>query len=272
MGDRIAFQAVGTALQDDELGRMPLHVLDDAGPDGVEHTVVGTWWQRDVELGSACRTSPFLLRAAGAGVEVMPVLMDIGKDDARIVLEPVEHAVAVMSVDVDVGNALQPESSAKLLNGNATVVEHTEPGSLVAGCVMQAGDRNEGATSLLLHDRLRRVEGRPHNQSCRVVHATESRCVASVQKALAGARALADEIHVRGRVKGEKLFVGGRTRLEQAYFAMQAAGLEFPHERRMAVRAERVAVTEAIPGQALAHDHCHVGIHVSREPSTRRSP
>src|SRR5690242_9212668 len=79
VGDRIAFQAVGAALQDDELRSMPLNMLHDCRPDRVEDGIVGTRGQGDVELGAAGRASPLLLGPASARIEVMPVLVDIGK-------------------------------------------------------------------------------------------------------------------------------------------------------------------------------------------------
>jgi hypothetical protein len=47
-------------------------------------------------------------RHAGARVEIATVLVQVGEQQVRIVLECVEHAVAVVRVDVDVGDALQP--------------------------------------------------------------------------------------------------------------------------------------------------------------------
>ena len=48
-----------------------------------------------------------LVGRAGARIEVAPILVQVGEDDRRVVLERVEHPIAVMRVDVDVGDALQ---------------------------------------------------------------------------------------------------------------------------------------------------------------------
>ena len=74
--------------------------------------------------------------------------MDVREDDVRVVLERVEHAVAVMRIDVHVGDALQPVALAQQLDRDAAIVEHAEPGGAIARGVMQPGDRHEAAPRL----------------------------------------------------------------------------------------------------------------------------
>src|SRR5207245_1216878 len=57
MGDRIAFQAVGTALEDDELWRKALEVSRYPRPDGCESSVFRAGRQRQVELRALGRAS-----------------------------------------------------------------------------------------------------------------------------------------------------------------------------------------------------------------------
>ena len=114
---------------------------------------------------------------------------------AGIVLERVEHAIAVMRIDVDVGDALRALRASQQLDDDAAVVEDAEAGGVVARGMMQAGDRHEGAATLALHDRLRRTQGRAHHAGRRLVDATERRRVAAIQKAAAAGGALAHELH-----------------------------------------------------------------------------
>src|SRR6185312_16474289 len=103
---------------------------------------------------------PLFIGASRAGVQVVPILVHVGKDDSGIVLEPVEDAVAVVGIDVHVGNALEAEPRTQPLDGNAAVVEYTESCGLVAGGVMQAGDGDEPAPGIFGHDGFGGIERR----------------------------------------------------------------------------------------------------------------
>ena len=69
------------------------------------------------------------------------ILVHIGDQHVRIRLEPVEHAIAVMGIDVDVGDAPQTVLATQVLDRHAAIVEHAEAGGAAARCVMQPGDR-----------------------------------------------------------------------------------------------------------------------------------
>src|SRR5512145_3043629 len=53
---------------------------------------------------SLVRAAPDLMLAAGSRVQESPVLVDVGEDQIRVAFEAVENPVAVMGVDVDVGD------------------------------------------------------------------------------------------------------------------------------------------------------------------------
>ena len=67
-----------------------------------------------------------LVRGAGARIEVAAVLVDVGEDYVRIGLEGVEHAVTVVRIDVDVGDAPQAVAGPQQLDHDAAVVEDAE--------------------------------------------------------------------------------------------------------------------------------------------------
>jgi hypothetical protein len=108
--------------------------------------------QRDVELASLGRTLADFVRKAALREVVAAILVDVGEDDGRVGLERIKHAVAVMRVDIHVGDAFQAIFLLQDLDGHAGVVEHAKTGSGVGHAVVQAGDGHEKArrTSLFM--------------------------------------------------------------------------------------------------------------------------
>ena len=146
--DRIAFEAVGAALEQDELGRPGAQVVLDlrARPRGSRSSLAPGGSGRFSFVPTRRARRRFRRAAPGAGIQVAAVLVEVGEQQIRIVLERVEHAVAVMRIDVDVSDALQAMLAAQHLDRDAAIVEHAEAGGVVARRMMQAGDRNECAT------------------------------------------------------------------------------------------------------------------------------
>ena len=71
------------------------------------------------------------------------VFVQVCKQDVGVRFEAVEHAVAVVRIDVHVRHALHPMTAAQLFDRDTTIVEHTEPRRSTARSVMQPGDGNE---------------------------------------------------------------------------------------------------------------------------------
>ncbi len=69
--------------------------------------IVGARRQRQIELGALRAPRPVSSAAPVPGIEVAAVLVQVGEDHRGVVLEGVEHAIAVMRIDVDVGDARQ---------------------------------------------------------------------------------------------------------------------------------------------------------------------
>src|SRR5205814_528512 len=145
---------------------------------------------------------------AGAREAVAPVRVQVGGHHRRILLEYVEHAVAVMRVDVHVTDALQALALQEL-DRHAAVVEHAEVGRALARRVVQSRDRHEGPATLPPHDRLHGAQRGADHAGRRPVHAAERRGVAGVEKALTALRALAHELEVGGAVERAQLLVRG---------------------------------------------------------------
>ena len=112
VGDRVAAKAVGAALKQDELRREALEMGFDCGPGGEKLGVAGARRQGQVELAAGRRTRARLACRARARVQEAAVLVGIGKDQRRVILECIEDAVPMVRIDVDVRNAREPVSRA----------------------------------------------------------------------------------------------------------------------------------------------------------------
>ena len=77
MREGVAREAVGAALQQDELRALCFEPLERGTPRGIEGRVIGTGRQRCVVLGAHRRATSGLLGSAGAGVEVATVLVQV---------------------------------------------------------------------------------------------------------------------------------------------------------------------------------------------------
>ena len=152
--------------------------------------------------------------------------MQIGKYDSRIVLEGVEHAIAVMRIDVDIGHARHAAVRAQCSIDHAAIVEHAEAGGAPARGMVQAADRHEGAPARAVEYPLGRRQAGADHAGGGLEHAAKGGRVAAVQPAVAGLRALHDEADVLGRVKQLQLAVQRIARLEHAdpRVAARAAG------------------------------------------------
>src|SRR5580700_5526235 len=160
MGDRVAVDAVRTALQKNELGRESLEVLNHFRPDTGEDRVIRTRGHGNVELGSGRLTATGLGGGARTGIKSVPILVNVGEHHARIVLESVEHAVAVMGVDVDIADPRQATVATHVLDHDTAVVEDAKSRGAVARCMVQSCDGNEGAARVTGDDGIHRAHGR----------------------------------------------------------------------------------------------------------------
>jgi len=130
--DRVAFEAVRAALEQDEVGTAGAQVVLHLLPSRVVVLVARTGWQRQVEFRAERRADAGFLRHPGAGVEIAAVLVQIREQQVRVVLECVEHAVAVVRVDVNVGDTLHPVPAPEHFDRHAAVVENAKPGCVAA--------------------------------------------------------------------------------------------------------------------------------------------
>ncbi len=126
VGDRVALQAVRAALQDDELGLGIVDVGFDQLPGLVELLVPGARRHRDIQLGAGRGAGAGLVDGPGSRVEKASVFVQVRKYQVGIVFESVEDTVAVMRVDIDIGDAAQAVLLAQVLDRDAAIVEHAK--------------------------------------------------------------------------------------------------------------------------------------------------
>src|SRR5579862_8866501 len=269
--DRIAVDGIGAALQDDEFRIVSRQVRHDVRPHLRKYFVVGPGGQRHVELHAGRSAAPFLSGVTRTRIEVASVLVQVGKHDCRVVLERVEDAVAVVCVDVDVGDPTQA-AAFELLDGDAAVVEYAKTRRTGACRVMESRDRYEGATAALVHDRFHRSERRTDDARSRFVNALESRRVAGVEESSATCRAVAHELEILGGVKGAQLRLARNARLDLGDASHEVARAEFAHESRQTVGAERMPVAEAVARKTLTQHHTDARHRAAHAPSGNCAP
>src|SRR5262245_61953991 len=125
---------------------------------------------------------------------------------------------------------------------------------------MQTGDGNECAARLAAQHGVDGVQRRADDVARGLVDAAPGRRVAGVEIAVAGRRAFAHQIDVRGRMKPFELFAGSRTRDAALDAPVESALVQFPHESFVPIGPERVAVAEAVARNLVARYQEHVGV------------
>ena len=92
-----------------------------------ESGVVGARGHREIQLRSLRGAATGLIGSTCTGVQITPVLMHVREDDSRVVLERIEHTIAVVRIDVDVSDAFQPRFLAQQLDSHTAIVENAKP-------------------------------------------------------------------------------------------------------------------------------------------------
>ncbi len=134
VGYRVALETVGTSLQQYEFRLCMVYEGLDAAPHYFEITVISACRHRNIELGSARTALPRFFGRTCSRIQMAAIFVDICKDQIRVIFKRVEHAVAMMRVDIDVGDALNAVLLAQLLGRDTKVIEDTKP-----CCVIAAG-------------------------------------------------------------------------------------------------------------------------------------
>jgi len=101
VSDWVAGQTVGATLQQDKLRFCPIKECFRRFPCLEKDLITGTGRHRNVQFGTGSRTATGFFHSTGPGIEVAAIFVEVHKHKIRVVLEGVEHAIAVMRIDVD---------------------------------------------------------------------------------------------------------------------------------------------------------------------------
>ena len=246
VGDRIALQAVSAALHEDELGLLRVDKGLYPVPGPPELDIIGARRYRDIELGALCPPLAGLVRMSGARIQVAAVFVDIGKYQVGVVFETVEHTVAMVGVDIHIGDAFQTKILAQVFCRHTTVVEHAEPGSPIARRMMQSGDRHKSTFVVIVHDFVNGTKHCANDRRGRVVDTFDRRCIATVEPPFARNGHPRHLVDVFGRVKKRQLVHERGTRVTQVDMSIEPGCIELGVKNIMAVEAKRMRITKAV--------------------------
>ena len=280
MGQRVGLVRVAAELCDQHVGPPPPHERRHDLPERLQPGLIpGSGRKGHVHLGPLGLTRTALRDEARSGEQVLPRFMDRHGEDPRVGVEHRLGPVAVVDVDVDVGDPLRtaPQEPG---DGHGRVVVDAEPGGPRWHGVMEPSGGVEGVIQPALHHLLRGHQRRPDDQGARLVHPGEDGVVARpvpearpvAGLALAGSLGGIDEL---GRVDQADLLVGGdpareglhRRPVEQAEVADEVPG------EQDALRAERMARPVVVDPGLRAEHQAGPATHVTEgTPRRQRRP
>jgi hypothetical protein len=135
---------VAAELGDQHVGGEGVQRRGDDRLEGVEVDLAGGGGcEGHVERRARTIAPPDLVGEAGAGEQVAARLVQADRQDARVVVEELLDAVAVVGVDVDVGDPLRPVAQ-QPVDRHRRVVVDAEARRAVGHGVMQPAGRVEG--------------------------------------------------------------------------------------------------------------------------------
>ena len=256
MGKRIGAMRVDAELDHGHVGRERLQKGRHHRLEGGEvHGVVGEGLQWQVHRVAHARALAHLVHEARAGEESIPALVGGDGEHVRVTVERELHAVAVMRVDVHVGD-LQT-ALAQRQDGQHRVVDVAEAGGAVRHRVVKPAREVEGAIRLAVRHQARGEQGAAGHELGGLPEAGEDGIVAGAQAIARGmrhpvARAhRAQDVNVLARVEArDGLHVGelGRQHLGARQRGEPVGFHQGPREAE-ALHAQRVlgAIVEAPP-------------------------
>ena len=255
VGNGVAGDAVGTALQQDELGRMRIHKGLRPVPGGEKSLIPGLHVHGQVEFHAPARPAAGLLRSSRAGVEVATILVQIGKYQFGIILEGIEHAITVMRIDIDIGHAMQAMHRTQGFDRHTAVVEHAKARGTVPAGMMQTGDGDKGAPALARHQPVNGIQHAAHDKGGGLIDTRKGRGVPQVQIAGAGGGLADDPLDIPGGVESLDARPVGHDRRVYRDPRLQTGGTCRRPEDAHTVRTEGVALAKAVAGQFFADVH-----------------
>lgn len=240
-GERISGQRISATLQQDELRRGRVDEGLDFLPGPQKIIAAGTCWHRQIQLRPGGVAEAGFMCVTCSGIQVAPILMDIGENKVRVIFEGIENTIAVVGVYVDVGNALHPVLLAQRFDCDTNVVEHAKTGSAVARGVMQSADRHEGTCHPALDDRFGCRQRCTNHGQRRVENMRLRRCITHVEKTAFTRTPVAHEVNVIRIMKQQQFSFARGRRFKHKHALVQALVDECLQKCILPVSSERMA-------------------------------
>jgi hypothetical protein len=117
--------------------------------------------------------------------------------------------------------------------------------------MMQTGYRYKRPPATTAHHHFSGSKSRPDNRHCRIEYARKCGCVSEIQKTFTRLGHLLDELDVVGRVEQFNVGPACVFRDLQPHFLWQAAFVQAAKEGSLPIRAERVTISESVPGDSI---------------------
>ena len=211
--------------------RVTLEMGFDARPGCHKFTVPGARRQFDIELGADRLAATGFVGAAAAGKQAATVLVNVGDDHAGIGFKAVEHAVAVVGVDVYVGHARDTVHAPQRLNHHPDIVVDTKTCGVVASSMMETTNRLQTALMLTTQQPFHARQRAADHARGNMVQLRKNRRVTRVERGIAAPFSLHDAVDVGGCMKAQQ-FVARRASPALALTAReQTLALGFAQER-----------------------------------------
>ena len=104
-----------------------------------------------IHFESLTRVSPNLIFMTGTRKQVTAVLMEVNVKNPAVVVEPIHHAVAMVSIDVNVENPLETVATLQMSDSDRTVVQNAEAARPLRAGVVESASYQEGSSKLAGH-------------------------------------------------------------------------------------------------------------------------
>jgi len=253
--DRIAGKTVRAGLQHNEPGPPSLDKGLKLFPGCHELAIAGPRLERQIHLGARGIAATGFPGPPGTRVQEPPVFMDIRENQIRIVVEGIENTVAMVGIDVDIGDTGYRVFLAQIFNRHAAVVEDAKTSGMRAAGMVQPGNRHEGMAGPAGHDLVHAVQrGADHGRRSHI-DTLERRRVTGVEKSTALTTQPCDTIEVVRIMEKFELRAGCRRRCCSPHASREPAMVQRIMKNIMAIGPERMPVTETIGGDIFAFQH-----------------
>lgn len=128
MGEGITLNTISPRLEDDQFRFTLSNKLFNYRPCFIKQVVIGKWRHWYIERSIFRFTRTCLFCCTSTGIEKATVLMDIGVDKIRVGFKGIKNTIAMMGVDINIGNSADSLVQCQILNQHPDIVENAKAG------------------------------------------------------------------------------------------------------------------------------------------------